>query len=64
MSVPEVLDQRLAGPSSAAIASMARRSAATAAVEVAGPHHVVLEGEVDDAVGRGGGPAQPVEIVQ
>jgi hypothetical protein len=31
---------------------------------VARPHQVVLEGEVDDAVGRSGGLAQPVEIVQ
>ena len=52
-------------PSSAeASALVAAKSAATAAGEVAGPHQVVLEGEVDDAVGRPGGLAQPVEIVQ
>ena len=32
--------------------------------QVARPHQVVLEREVDDAVGRLGGRPQPVEIVQ
>ncbi len=45
-------------------ASMARRSAAGGAGEVAGKGNVVLERQVDDAVRRSGGLAQGVEVVE
>ena len=65
MSVPEVLTNGLPEPSSAApIVWMAPRSAADRAREVARAHRLVLEGQVDDAVGLGGCLAQAVEVVQ
>ena len=65
MSVPPVPTKGLPEPSRAApIASIALRSSAIALEVVARRHRLVLEGQVDDAVGRLGGRAQAVEVVQ
>ena len=64
MSVPPVPTNGLPEPSRAApIASIASRSSAIAS-EVSPRHRLVLEGQVDDAVGLGGRLVQAVEVVE